>query len=61
MTETRARCWSLSSTEGQSEMNKAKQRYIKAQGKQFEQQKRGKDEWDKEYDAGKKRKIRKKI
>ena len=41
-------------------MLKAKQRYIKAQTKEFELKKRGKDEWDKEYDTGKLRKIKKK-
>ena len=28
-------------------------RFVKAQEKEFKQAKRGKDEWDKEYDKGK--------
>ena len=35
-----------------------KKRFEKAERKQFAQQARGKDEWDREYDLGKQRKLK---
>lgn len=55
----RARGWSDDSTGLKPEQWEAKKRFIKAQEHEFKQKGRGRDDYDRNYDLGRQRKVKK--